>query len=338
MSYLAFGLTFCCFDFGRSSNVRCLAVVVLERAHSLEEQAKVYHHHTPRQYLLPWADPDERIAWQGYGKVLRSGLTVVGGEDHFYRLKELTTPDIDCMNLFIDGLQEIGRDGHKRFLQMYVLPTQLKRFLAERGEINPEAMKQVDVVRANMIENYHASIERNFWPYLDLIKARDFRFLDGDSRAMEFFHGLSIQYMRTKTMKERALKKQNVLFDDVERVWDVLSHIMAVEMGRSFFMDRRNFHIIVLDNDTQVPFITSDQPIINIRSDAKSFQPPEKMELYYPLSPTQAMLYLENATPIAGISQAVSIDEAHLYNKMMIEHRAFRVFSDSEEYLELLAR
>ena len=46
----------------------------------------------------------------------------------------------------------------------------------------------------------------------------------------------------------------------------------------------------------------------------------------------------ENATPIAGISQAVSIDEAHLYNKMMIERRAFRGVADSEEYLELLAR
>jgi hypothetical protein len=53
------------------------------------EQAKIYHHHTPRQYLLAWADADERIAWLGYGKVGRSGLTVVGGENDFYRLKNL---------------------------------------------------------------------------------------------------------------------------------------------------------------------------------------------------------------------------------------------------------
>jgi hypothetical protein len=302
------------------------------------ERAKVYHHHTPRQYLLPWADSDERVAWYGYGKVKRSGLTVVGGEDHFYRLKELTVPDIDCMNLFIDGLQEIGREGHKRFLQMYVLPTRLKRHLDERGDTNPEAMKLVDIVRSNLIEDYHASIERNFWPYLELIKGRDFRFLEDVTKAIEFFHGFAVQYMRTKTMKERALQKPNVLFDDVERVWDVLSQIMAVEMGSSFFMDRRNFQILVLDNETQVPFITSDQPIINIRSDAKSFSPPEKMELYYPLRPTQAMLYLENTTPSAGISQSVSIDEAHRYNTMMLEHRAFRVFSNSEEYLRMLGR
>ena len=53
------------------------------------EQAKPYHHHTPRQYLLSWADADERIGWYGYGKVSRSGLTVVGGENDFYQLREL---------------------------------------------------------------------------------------------------------------------------------------------------------------------------------------------------------------------------------------------------------
>jgi len=50
------------------------------------------------------------------------------------------------------------------------------------------------------------------------------------------------------------------------------------------------------------------------------------------------MLYLENATPTAGIRQSVSIDEAHRYNTMMLDHRAFRVFSNSEEYLSLLNR
>ena len=62
----------------------------------------------------------------------------------------------------------------------------------------------------------------------------------------------------------------------------------------------------------------------------------KRIELYYPLSPTQAMLYLEKSTPVAGINQNVSIDEAHRYNMMMLDHSAFRVFSNSDEYLRLL--
>jgi hypothetical protein len=48
------------------------------------------------------------------------------------------------------------------------------------------------------------------------------------------------------------------------------------------------------------------------------------------------MLYLEKATPIAGINQNVSLDEAHRYNMMIFDHRGFQVFSNSEEYLRLL--
>jgi hypothetical protein len=140
------------------------------------EQPKIYHHHTPRQYLLAWADADERIAWLGYGKVSRSGLTVVGGENDFYRLKKLTVPDVDCLKLFIDGLREHGRDGHKRFLQMYLLPTRLKALLeqriaeqqqrvAEQGASEDDmgdaaiaqATHMLAVAIANFNEDYHAS-------------------------------------------------------------------------------------------------------------------------------------------------------------------------------------
>lgn len=311
------------------------------------EQAKIFHHHTPRQYLLPWADADERIAWFGYGKVKRSGLTVVGGENDFYKLKELTVPDVDCIKLFIDGLPELSRKVHKDFLEMYVLPTQLKKRLAQRVAENgkemdkkqlAEARRLLNVAISNLNEDFHASIERKFWPYLDLIKKHDFSFYEDPARSLDFFHGLSMQYMRTKAVKLRALNKTSVLFDNIERVWDVLSRILAVQMGGSFFVDRRNYQILVLENETQVPFITSDQPIINMLSDPHGFNAPERVELYYPLSPTQAMLYLEKSTPTAGISRYASIDDAHRYNRMMLDHSGLRVFSNSEEYLTFLKK
>jgi hypothetical protein len=197
-------------------------------------------------------------------------------------------------------------------------------------------MKQLEVVISNLNENYHAAIENGFWPYLEAIKNRDFSFYEDPQKASGFFYGLYVQYMRTKAVRERACKKENVLFDDMERVWDVLSHILAVEAGGSLFVSRNEFRILVLDNHTEVPFITSDQPIINMLTPGGSWDVPEKMELYYPLSPKQTMLYLEKATAVGGISTCVSIDEAHRYNMMMLDHCAFRVFSNSEVYLKFL--
>jgi hypothetical protein len=129
------------------------------------EQPKIYHHNTPRQYLLAWADADERIAWLGYGKVSRSRLTVVGGENDSYRLKELTVPDVDCLKLFIDGLREHGRDGHKRFLQMYLLPTRLKALLeqriAEQQQHVGERGASEDENRGNFTRELKAASDRN---------------------------------------------------------------------------------------------------------------------------------------------------------------------------------
>jgi hypothetical protein len=306
------------------------------------EPAKIYHHHTPRAYLLPWADRDECIAWFGYGKVNRSGLTVVGGENDFYKLKELTERDIASIRDLIQTLPEGGRKGHEDLLNYYVLPTRLKRDLERRIAAHPEAendpqveeaRRHIEVLISNLNENYHASIERRFWPYLKLIAARDFSFLDDAPTAGDFFHGLAVQYLGTKAVRERAKRSIKVIFDDLERVWDLLSHIFAVVMGGSLMLDRGKFQIIVLDNATDVPFITSDQPIVNMLTDGKSFDAPDRMELYYPLSPSQAMLLLEKTTPTAGINQNVSIDEAHRYNGMMYDHSAYRIFSNSDEYL-----
>jgi hypothetical protein len=300
------------------------------------EEAKIYHHHTPRKYLLPWADTNERIAWYGYGTVNRSGLRVVGGENDFYRLKELTVPDIDCLKLFIESLREQGRDGHKQFLNAYILPTLLKRKMEQNGNQDPHAKKLLEVAISNLNENYHAAIEKDFWPYLEVIKNRDFEFYETPDKVAEFLHGLFVQYMRTKAVKERGCQIKSNLFDDMERVWDVLSYILAIESSAGFFMKRKEFKIIVLDNNTQVPFITSDQPIINMLTAGTSLEAPERIELYYPLSPTQAMLYLEKSTSVAGINTNISMDEAHRYNMMMLDHSAFRVFSNSDEYLRCL--
>ena len=306
------------------------------------EQAKIYHHHTPREYLLPWADGTECIAWFGYGKVKRSGLTVVGGENDFYKLKELTDDDIASIRVLIQQLPEGGRKGHEDLLRYYILPMRLKRDLGRRIAENPEAendpqvaeaSRYIEVLISNLNENYHASIERRFWPYLKQIAGRNFGFYDEPLKVGEFFHGLAVQYLRTKAARERAKKTVKVVFEDLERVLDLLSHMFAVVMGRSLMVDRRKFQIVVLDNSTEVPFITSDQPIINILTDGKSVVAPDRMELYYRLSPTQAMLFLEKKTATAGIDQNVSIDEAHRYNRMIYDHSAFRIFSNSEEYL-----
>jgi hypothetical protein len=303
------------------------------------EQEKIYHHHTPRFYLLPWADADERIMWLGYGKILRSGLTVVGGENNFYRLPDLTERDIFLLREFIKLLPEAGRKNHEDLVTYFALPPALKRNLEVTGNGDPEAMRLVNVAIANLNENYHTAIENDFRPYLDSMLAGDASFYEDDQSAMTFLHALSVQNLRTKAVKDRMIERVKTgPWEMNERVWPIMSHMAAAAIGGSFFVERKKFKIVLLDNHTDVPFITSDQPIINLLSNPTDRQGPERAEFYYPLSPTKAMLYLEKANPAHSVSRALSIDEAHSYNILIAEHSGRRIFSNSEEYLGIIHR
>jgi hypothetical protein len=303
------------------------------------EQEKTYHHHTPRFYLLSWADVDERIMWLGYGKILRSGLTVVGGENDFYRLRDLTKQDIFLLREFIKQMPEPSRKGHEDLLGHLAIPPALKRHLESTGYDDPENMRIVDLAIANLNEDYHTSIENSFRPYLESMLAGDASFYEDDKSVVEFLHALSVQILRTKAVKDRIAERITAgPFEDNERIWPIISHITAVTMAASLFVDRKKFKIVLLDNLTDVPFITSDQPIINMLSNPADRRAPERVELYYPLSPTKAMLYLEKENPAHADGRPLTIDEAHAYNLRMADHSGRQIFSNSEEYLKVIQR
>lgn len=298
------------------------------------EVEKIYHHHTPRFYLLPWTDADERVLWLGYGKIMCSGLTVVGGENHFYRLQDLTDQDVKTIRELIKRLPAQGQKGHRQLLAYYTIPGAAKRLLDEASDDDPERRRAVDVVISNLDENYHTSIENRFRRFLDQMRAGDSNFYSDDRALIDFFHGISVQYLRTKALRDRIIADVSGLFENMGRVWPLLSHIYAVTMGGSLFLTRKEYKIVRLDNHTAVPFITSDQPIINLQGNPSEKKPPERMELYYPLSPSKSMLYLEHDSPTPN--QLLSMDEAHSYNLLMARHAGRHIFANSEDYLKLI--
>jgi hypothetical protein len=183
------------------------------------EKEKIYHHHTPRFYLLPWADADERIMWLGYGKIMRSSLTVVGGENDFYRLRELTQRDQYLLKQFIKLLPEPGRKGHEDLVAAFSLAPAVKSHMERTGFVDPEAIRTLDLLIANMDENYHMTIENTFRTYLNAMLGGDISFYEDDTCAMSFLHALSVQTLRTKAVRDRVMKGITTgRFEDNDRV------------------------------------------------------------------------------------------------------------------------
>ena len=79
---------------------------------------------------------------------------------------------------------------------------------------------------------------------------------------------------------------------NIDKTWNVISHILATNLGYMLFIQRDKIHCILLKNTTSIPFITGDQPVINtyaIREPMK-FLEKNELELYYPIKPNLSLL------------------------------------------------
>jgi hypothetical protein len=140
--------------------------------------------------------------------------------------------------------------------------------------------------------------------------------------------------MRTKKRREafQALTKIPIAGADMKRFGNLLTLILTLRFADSLYRDRGQFTIVLLNNRTDTPFITGDQPIINIHA---TFEPgaPEKLEFFYPISPQTAMLLLEASS---DHSQSVTVENVLRFNNLIARNSHEQVFSNSREYLEAL--
>jgi hypothetical protein len=294
---------------------------------------KKLHHYVPRFYLRAWAEKEKVYCLQDR-QIRRPNIRNVCAENYFYRLQELSPQDVDFLQEgIINGSPERLRAYHEQLVRAFTVPYLAKQKLVESGVTRPEAMREIDRTIIEINENFHTSIEDDFRPYLEAMISGSLEFLEDPKKAAGFYRGLAIQYARTNHIKKTRLVVAPERFNLYMRIANPLAHIVATNVGFSLYADRERNTILLLDNGTNVPFITADQPVINIAAGPRETAPPERFELYYPLSPTKAMLLLEPSSHFSGDS-AVSETFVHLYNLRMAAHSCRQVFSTSPGALE----
>ena len=80
--------------------------------------------------------------------------------------------------------------------------------------------------------------------------------------------------MRTRGIKERALKKAPSLV----RVWNIAIHMFATDISANLYAARKRRTLIVVNNRTDVPFLTGDQPAINLKGTRPA--PPQHLSIF----------------------------------------------------------
>jgi Protein of unknown function (DUF4238) len=195
---------------------------------------------------------------------------------------------------------------------------------------------QDNEIRSDSVRNLGAE---NYFYRLQELRREDLDFLreyirENANEAAVFYRGLAVQYARTNHIKQIRLVMDRDRFALYQRIANPLVHILATNVGLSLYAERKRHKIILLDNATDVPFVTADQPVINLASAPKDTTPPTKFELYYPLSPRKAMLLIEPSSDFHSGDSSVSETFVNLYNLRMAAHSYRQVYSVSPHALE----
>lgn len=180
-----------------------------------------------------------------------------------------------------------------------------------------------------ILEDYHSKIENSFAPLLEKARQGDMSFYS-DENCVPFVRYICTQFMRTKGTKEKFLKKMGETGGpDYSRVWNILIHMFATNIGAGLYAERHKRVLQLLDNSSDVPFITGDQPIVNLKS--VPGQAPERLSLYYPISPTKALVWGDvDELPMKNFVSAV---DAQNFNAKVKNAAYLELFGDSSEAL-----
>lgn len=291
-------------------------------------------HHVWRSYLDAWAT-DEKVWCLQNGKktYFNTNVINVAVERDFYKLHTLTDADVQAVRLiFQDGRPE-AKQMVENFILMFGLIGRLRDSLPSAP---PAVAAYIDKYMITAEEDFHAQLEGNIMPVFDAIRRKDLGFYRDPDLCGQFTHFLSLQNLRTKGVRERFFAAERVNPTpgiNAERCWNIISHVVAVNAGASLLLDRQNRPLLLLENETEIPFITGDQPVVNLLAPPRG-QQARLLAFYYPVGPHLAVI-LDEEKELTGLSSGpVSAEQAESLNRKIHDAAHKQVFAGSREALE----
>jgi hypothetical protein len=293
-----------------------------------QQKPKRHHHHVWQKYLKPWTINGLIWCLQD-DRIFPTGTPVVAVEKDFYKLHRLTAKDVDLIKLLFGQGAPWAVRTHANLLNNLMAPFQIVDQVKPPG---PRAKLEawLDEYASNVLEDCHTSIEHSFIPTREEALQGDISFYQDDQRCIPFLNYLSTQYMRTKGVKERSIDGSA----DLTRIWNIIIHMFATNVGAGLYRERKQRKLVLVNNRTNIPFITGDQPAINLKGARP--KPPERFSLYYPISPTLALILgdVDEEPPYAA--KGLTAGQASTLNQQLFEASYKQVFAQSEAALRAL--
>jgi hypothetical protein len=287
-------------------------------------------HYVWRRYLKPWSIEGKGKQIYTYfmdnDEIGKTSLMNVAQERFFYEIQDLSDIELIAARNYVNTFPSFTRPYANTFLLSYEVVSKGMMSDSDRLEF-----------AKNSFEKTLSSIERDGTNLLNCKSLKELKDIPNLDQCVFY---LCIQYCRTKKMRmngingfhDRPLASQ--LFD---KLFPLTTILFGTTLAHNIFVGNLNTKYVFIKNETDSPFLTSDQPAINLLSDdldengyAKSF------ELYYPTSPSTAIM-ITFRPEIEKFSEIIA-DEAFVeyVNKKICENALSFIFADKIDNLHFL--
>lgn len=157
-----------------------------------------------------------------------------------------------------------------------------------------------EVLSNNLYENYMAAQEKGAVQIIKKLREGDTSCFDDGSSYRSFSYFLGHQFSRTKRMRDCILYSVEQLKCDenmkslwrgfYDRHWWFMCSFLGTNLSKDIAINLKR-KIKIIENLSNIPFITSDQPVINLNPDGMGGA---EIDYYYPLSDKRALLILNS--------------------------------------------
>lgn len=308
-------------------------------------EAKKNHHHVWASYMKRWSPDNLNIYYTTKKNNIRyDSVKNVAVERDFYQVQPLTHEHVQAIKLWHSKSPESVQRQHSTLLNRFLKMQHVESVYKQSGIKDDMAEKLYSAWRCNGVENLHSAHEKEVQPIIDALADCDLSVLDDRRNMILLMQFFGVQIARTKTIKDTLQAGQARTTDEkalalgksIRECWWLLSYMIGLNIGRTMFLDRNEDVHCLLINDTDTPFITSDQPIVNVHTAlTDEIKPPEDhvCDEYYPISPRVAyMVNKSNRFPSGKVQ--VSVDIVKEMNIKIAKRANIHIISNSEESLK----
>ena len=315
------------------------------------EEKKRDHHYVFQAYLKKWANSNEKIWCLRDGKPFEVSPRNIAFEKDFYRISSLNDKEIAFIRLFFSKRSDRFKKELEHFIELYTtfdryekifkfLRATLPEDCPEADDIMEEMDEALDIARNNVLEDTYAQFEGESTPWINALSNKDTTFLDDNEQRQKYINFVCMQYYRTSRIKESTMLALKLTVEGylsqfpkgtikVEDIYQVVIWLVSAQCSDVLL----KAPLTLLINKSNVPFITSDQPVINTKADYSDLSKEiTELVFYYPISPQIAILL--NDSVCGDKVELTTDDEVTAYNDLLFKASKKMIFSNVPDILE----